>query len=284
MQARIAGVLSVIACIWLIDQGPALTAAEQSRAPIREFTSDIMLRGQKLTLHVAIPSAPVLPGTPLVLYASGDGGWFGAAVSMFRDLARSGYPVVGISTRSFMHIARKQSAPLTVAEVVEGYQQIIDAARARVPSQADAPVVLTGWSRGAALGVLVASSAEVDLRAIGLVAIGLAADEQLDIANGSDDDSGTAASANHHESRDRVIEMYPLIAGITGRRTVVIQASHDGYLPAARARELFGPDTSERRLVAIEARNHRFSGGEQAFSAALAEAVEWVSRREDGAQ
>jgi hypothetical protein len=281
---RIARVLALMVCIWLIDQGHELTAAPPPRPAIREFTSDITLRGQTLTLHFAIPSVPVSPGTPLVLYASGDGGWFGAAVSMFRTLARSGYPVVGISSRSFMHIERKKSTPLTVAEVVAGYQQIIDAARARVPSQADAPVVLTGWSRGAALGVLVASSADIDSRVIGLVAIGVAADEQLDIDYDSDDDSGAVAPSDHQNSRDRAIAMYPLIARITGRRTVVIQASHDGYLSAARARELFGPDTPVRRLLPIEARNHRFDGGQHAFTAALAEALEWVSRREDGAR
>src|SRR5262245_3820762 len=102
MQARTVRVFAFMACIWLVDQGHELVAAAPSHPSIREFTSDITLRGQTLTLHFAMPSAPLPTGTPLLLYASGDGGWFGAAVSMFRTLARSGYPVVGISTRSFM--------------------------------------------------------------------------------------------------------------------------------------------------------------------------------------
>jgi hypothetical protein len=65
---------------------------------------------------------------------------------------------------------------------------------------------------------------------------------------------------------------------------VVIQASHDGYLAAARARELFGADTPARRLLAIEARNHRFDGGKQALTSALAEALDWVSRKGDEPQ
>ena len=36
------------------------------------------------------------------------------------------------------------------------------------------------------------------------------------------------------------------------------------------------PDTTTKRLVAIDARNHRFSGGESGFAAALIEAVGWV--------
>ena len=43
-------------------------------------------------------------------------------------------------------------------------------------------------------------------------------------------------------------------------RCAVIQATRDNYLAAARARTLFGSDTGKRRLYAIDARNHRFSG------------------------
>ena len=75
----------------------------------------------------------------------------------------------------------------------------------------------------------------------------------------------------------RSIEMYPLLSRIAPRRSVVIQASGDGYLPAARARELFGSDSTMRRLVAIDARNHRFSGGASSFAAGLVKAVDWVS-------
>jgi len=66
------------------------------------------------------------------------------------------------------------------------------------------------------------------------------------------------------------------------KRSVVIQASGDHYLPAAQARALFGPDSPTRRFLTIDARNHRFNGGESAFSAALVEAVAWVSSGGEG--
>ena len=72
--------------------------------------------------------------------------------------------------------------------------------------------------------------------------------------------------------------MYPLLSRIAPRRAVVIQATGDSYLPATRARELFGSDSTVRRLVAIDARNHRFGGGESSFGTALVEAVEWVKQ------
>ena len=241
------------------------------------------LHDEPLTLHLAAPQTPLSASTPLVLYASGDGGWFGAAVRMFHTIASSGFPTVGFSTKAFMQIEHRWSSTLSVADVAEGYQQIIDAARAQLRLPPDAPAVLTGWSRGASLGVLVASSREVDPQVIGLVAIGLDANEQLDIEGDDDDDEGTDIDVplvrddGHHA---RSIAMYPLLSMIAPRRSVVIQASGDGYLPAARARELFGPDSTMRRLVTVDARNHRFDGGEPRFAAALVEALGGVSSSE----
>jgi hypothetical protein len=56
----------------------------------------------------------------------------------------------------------------------------------------------------------------------------------------------------------------------------VIQSSHDNYLPAARARSLFGPDSASRRFYTIDAKNHRFSGGKEQFDIALLEAIDWI--------
>ena len=138
--------------------------------------------------------------------------------------------------------------------------------------------------RGASLSVLVASSRD-SIPGHRLVAIGLAEDEQLDIEGDNDDD--VAANIDPPATaqdglRGRSIAMYPLLTRMPPRRTVVIQASGDGYLPAARARELFGPDSTMKRLVAIDARNHRFSGGEPGFIAGLVEALGWVCSSEEG--
>jgi hypothetical protein len=256
-------------------------------AAMRELSVQVDVHGEALTLHLALPRTPQPASTPLVLYASGDGGWFGAAVGMFHTIAGSGLPAAGFSTKAFMRIEQRWSKPLSVAHVAEGYQHIIDAARAQLRLPPDAPVVLTGWSRGASLGVLVASSREVDPHVIGLVAIGLAADEQLDIEGDSDEDVGVSsqvAAGVIDVLHPGSIAMYPLLSQIAPRRVVVIQSSGDGYLPGARARELFGADSTMGRLVVIDARNHRFNGGESTFAAALIDAVSWISASGGGAE
>jgi hypothetical protein len=256
-------------------------------AAVREFSAQVDVHDEALTLHLASPRTPPSASTPLVLYASGDGGWFGAAVGMFHTIAGSGLPAAGFSTKAFMRIEQRWSKPLSVAHVVEGYQRVIDAARAQLRLPPDAPVVLAGWSRGAALGVLVASSREVDRQVIGLVAIGLAADEELDIKGDSDEDAGEGSQVPAGGSDDlhaRSIAMYPLLSQIAPRRVVVIQSSGDGYLSGARARELFGADSTMSRLVVVDARNHRFNGGESTFASALIEAVDWISSNGGGAE
>ena len=62
-------------------------------------------------LHLAVPAHPRAPDV-LVLYASGDGGWFGAAVDMFRAVGDAGFYAVGLSSRTLLHrkLARRPAA------------------------------------------------------------------------------------------------------------------------------------------------------------------------------
>ena len=66
-----------------------------------------------------------------MLYASGDGGWFGAAVDMFRAVGDAGFYAVGLSSRTLLHLKQPGGQPLTVAELAEDYQVILDRASTR---------------------------------------------------------------------------------------------------------------------------------------------------------
>ena len=134
-------------------------------------------------------------------------------------------------------------------------------------------VVLTGWSRGAAFSVLVGSERLSQDDILGVIAIGLAEGEDLAINDAADDTDNSSGS----RQRQWPFETYALISRLDALPCAVIQASHDVYLPAARARQLFGPDTPLRRLYAIEASNHRFSGGKAAFDMALLDALHWIA-------
>jgi hypothetical protein len=273
------GTLVLLAALFATDCTPR--PAVPRGAAAREFSGPIDLDGSPLTLHFAMPAQP-REGAPLVLYASGDGGWFGSAVAMFRSIAADGYPTVGFSTRAFLKIEQARAGPLTAARIAERYDAILGAARQALGLADDAAVVISGWSRGASLGVLAASLPDANRAIVGVVAIGLARDERLDLEPTDDDDppdDTDRLAAHHGRAAAREVEMYPLIAHVTPRRCAVVQATNDRYLSAADARTLFGPDTDDTRFFAVEARNHRFSGGTEALDRALADAVAWAARR-----
>ena len=225
---------------------------------------------------------------PLVLYASGDGGWFGAAVDMFHTIAAGGYPTVGLSSKALMKLAEPRNERLHPGTLTADYLAILAQARTALGLRDATPVILTGWSRGASFAVIVAAQSAARPLVRGVVAIGMTHGENLRVDDDADDgaEAEEAAGASVDETGDdRAIpplrrgefDIYAVLRGLRPLRSAVIQATRDNYLPAARARRLFGDDTATRRLFAVDARNHRFSGGRDAFHRALRDALRWTA-------
>jgi len=97
MAALLAAFLSG-GCATVLPTGPPLPRDLQERS------TPIAVHGGRLSLHLASQQTPASASLPLVLYASGDGGWFGAAVGMFHTIAAGGYPTVGFSSKELMHL------------------------------------------------------------------------------------------------------------------------------------------------------------------------------------
>jgi dienelactone hydrolase len=261
-----------VAALALLVTGCALLPRASVGAAGRTVTTSVALDGKTLDLRVSEPRPPVAADV-LVLYASGDGGWFGAAVDMFKQIAAAGYPAAGFSSRAFLKIDRPRGALVSAAQLAAEYEQIIAQARRALGLGPMSRVVLTGWSRGAAFSVLVASEPAVRRDLLGVVAIGLDQGEDLQNNSGADDsDDGPADDA----TRQWPFDTYARIAQLGSLPCAVIQATKDHYFPAVSARQRFGPDTPQRRFYSIDARNHRFSGGKAAFDAALLDAITWI--------
>ena len=241
--------------------------------PVREISSSVMLHGTPLELHLSTPQGPAADDV-LVLYASGDGGWFGTAVDMFHRVGRAGYYTVGFSAKAFLKLERPKGAPVNPEQLAEEYGQILARSREAMQLSPNTPAILTGWSRGAAFAVLAGSEPGAPANLRGVIAIGLSDGEDLEVngpADETDDDTSSQGL------RRWPFEPYRRIARLAGIPCAVIQASGDSYLAASRARVLFGPDTPARRFYSIDARNHRFSGGKDAFDRALLDAIHWMT-------
>lgn len=251
----------------------ATTALRGDPPGVVVSSSPVMLHGTPLTLHLARPA--VASRGPLVLFASGDGGWYGRAIGMFRAIAARGYPVVGISARALLRIERPAHDTLSPGRLAADYATILHAASAVLSPPPEAGVILTGWSRGAAFAALAGTEPSLHARVRGIVAIGMAADETLTVGSEDENDDGPDGP---RVATPGAFLPYARLRNAHAPPAAVIQAEHDDYLRAADARALFGPDTHERRLYVVAARNHSFAGGSDAFDAALADALAWLSR------
>lgn len=232
------------------------------------------LHGQSLDLHLIRPLHPVAPDV-LVLYATGAGGWYPAAKDMFGTIGAFGYPVVGVSSRTLMSIeSRGQVA--TTSQLADDYQGILTRARSALGLSPSAPAVLTGWSRGAAFAVLVGAEKPARADILGVIAIGLAAAEELTVADDTDEEPAPSSPPASSGRQRAEVDTYAQIPKIAPRRVAIIQATNDGYLTAAEARNRFGPDSPIKRFFTVTAGNHRFKGGEEAFRESLRRALDWV--------
>ena len=74
-----------------------------------------------------------------------------------------------------------------------------------------------------------------------------------------------------------MVDVYEYLAQLRGLPIAVVQSTHDHYLPAAKAREQFGPDTERRWFQPIEAHNHNFGGARARMYSAIQAALAWVT-------
>src|SRR5262249_10207945 len=154
------GALGLTGCV--ANPQPGLSGPERTVAAV--------LYGKPLDLHVIAP-AQATAVAPLVLYVSGDGGWFGAAVDMFHVIGDAGYYAVGFSARTFLRLDRPNGRVETPEQLAVEYQQILGTSREALHLPAETPVILSGWSRGAAFAVLVGTVAKGPMHLQGVMAI-----------------------------------------------------------------------------------------------------------------
>jgi pimeloyl-ACP methyl ester carboxylesterase len=201
-----------------------------------------------------------------VLFLPGDGGWRGFAITIASRIAAAGYDVYAIDTRDYLE-AFTGSQSLAVQDVAYDLANIASAIR----RQCGASVELVGWSEGAALAI--AAAARNPAAFSGVVAFGVP--EQGTLGWRLRDSIVSLAGREPDEPQ---FDVAPLLGEITTTPFVMIQATHDPFTPVARAQALFGRAKGPKRLVFIEARNHRFDGGTERFFATLLDGLEWVQR------
>ena len=253
--------VSAVIVVALLSQACVPRVHETEPSLIR-LTRDVTIDAFPVTLHLVRP--PALMQRPLLIYATGDGGWKGKDLDLFNHLASWGYALAGFSAPEYVKHLSGDAATTTPSRLARDYAAIIDAAARDLMVPSSTPVILVGVSRGAGLSVVAAGQQAVQRSLGGVVVMGLTREEE------------------HVRWRRRrpatELAIYDYLPRLASLPLAVIQSTHDNYLPAEQARLLFGADTDRRQFHAIEARNHSFAGARPALYETLQASLEWVSR------
>lgn len=249
-----------------------LPAGHSPQRPV-ELVRSLTLYDHPLDLHLARP-AQLQPGTPLLFYATGDGGWHGKDVDTYRRLIRWGYPVAGFSAPDYLAHLGFVSGTTTPERLAMDYRRLIEFAKQTLNLPASTRTILVGVSRGAGLAVVAAGRPELNVELGGVLAVALTKEEEYvrhyKVKPGK--------SPSDMPTRELVeFQTYEYLDRLRDLPLVVIQSTADNYLPAAAARKLFGADTALRRLVPIQARDHSFDGARHALYTQMADALTWMA-------
>lgn len=225
------------------------TAPAADKPQVHESKVDAHIRGKALLMRVAVPPDPA--GRPLVVYFSGDLGWFPSTPFEFDFLKRLGYPSIGISSHEYLH----KFTPDTARGLAENIAEIARQGRAAAGLPDTTRVIVTGTSRGADLAVIGAAQPALQ-NVAGLVALGISPIEE-----------------KLKEEEIDVLGELPQVKC----RAAIIQAVGDKYIPAAKLRSAIGADSDRLRLWINPADSHSFRGQRELLITQLAEALAWLT-------
>ena len=215
----------------------------------------------------ATPRSPVF----LILFATGDAGWWGASGAVFEHMAEKGYYIAAYNAREVVAPAKKSGELVEIPAAAGAVDAMIVQARRALSLPETTPVIVTGFSRGANLVVFAAGVKSLQHHLGGAVAIALTRETDFLRAPAPADRPPSVQV----DDKGR-IETYPAIERAGPIPFAVIQSKGDKYVPAEESRRLFGPDTPTRRLYEVDARNHGFSGGQDELIRDLDDALSWI--------
>jgi len=250
----------IVSCILLSFVIRVAVVQPQNLLPGKnEFT----IRGELQDVYHYLGGAKA-GGRPCLLFAPGDGGWRGFAITLAKTMASWSYDVYGLDTK---HYLASFTGKTTLKEV-EVMEDIL--ALAKAVTRQERRVVLIGWSEGA--GLLLLGAAQEDKNLLeGLVAVGLGDSNVLGwrfmdnftylTKKAPDEPTFSAGSYNNRASP------LPL---------VMIQSTHDEYVPVHESGRLFALAKEPKRFFQVDAENHRFDGNQENFFRLLKEALIWI--------
>jgi pimeloyl-ACP methyl ester carboxylesterase len=201
-----------------------------------------------------------------VLFTPGDGGWRGFAITIAEDLASSGHDVYGLDTRRYLQ-SFTGSSVLKPAEIASDFRQIA----AWIRQGSSARVLLMGWSEGAGLSLAAAADPTNKEMIEGLIAIG-ATEQNILAWHWSD----VMAELRKELPKEPTFASVDYMGKVAPLPLFMIASSGDEYVSLDATRKLFSAALNPKRMVVIEARDHKYEGATGEFFRALPDGLRWV--------
>lgn len=207
----------------------------------------------------------------LVVFATGDDGWFGTSRAVFSHLADEGYTLAGFSAPEALQDIASSGKRVSTAQAAQGLKELYAQAKLHLGLPDSTRIIIVGFSRGASVVAFTAVHPELrdDLR--GAVAIALTG--EADYLRAPPED--VRRPEIQVDERDRIL-LYPALKLLGSTPLAVIQSTNDSYVPAAESRRLLGADTPSLRLYEVEAKDHGFSDARDTLMRDLDDALSWI--------
>ena len=244
----------------------SLGLGAQTRAAFGEKLT-LQVRTKPLTLTIYRPATPP-KGT--VFMGSGDAGWVGLAVRMSEFLVEQGYVVVGINVREYLSSFTAGALHVTIEDARTDYRTMAEFAAAQ--GLVHHPVLLSGVSEGAALAVVAAGDPKNRGWADGVVAMGLPASAELAwrwIDFG--------ALITRRDPNEPSFSPHEYVGAVSPLPLAMIQSSTDEYATDADRARLLAAANPPKKMVMIDAANHRFTDKLPELRTELLAAIGWVT-------
>ena len=238
-----------------------------ARAPFaqaaRTGKNDLIIRKQQQQIYL-YTAAGRAHGK--VLFAPGDGGWRGFAITIAETISSSGYDVYGLDTRRYLQ-GFSGPAVLKPTEIAADFRQIADWIREGNRDR----IVLMGWSEGAGLALAAASDPQNRDIFAGVIAVG-AAERNILAWHWSD----VVAQLRKKLPNEPTFTSAEYAGKVAPLPLFMIASTGDEYVSPDATRKLFSAARDPKRMVMIEASDHKYGGATSDFFRSVKEALEWV--------
>jgi dienelactone hydrolase len=201
-----------------------------------------------------------------ILFAGGDGGWHGFAITIAESMAAAGYHVYGLNARRYL-MSFTGSSRLTPELIARDYRQIADWIRGGSSER----ILLVGWSEGAGLALAAAADSSNQQAFEGLVAIGMTEYNILALRW-----SDFGALAIKRLPNEPTFKSADFLARVSPLPLAMIASRRDAYVPPDATQKLFAAARDPKRLIFIDADDHKFGGHTREFLRTLNESLDWL--------